>query len=77
MVSTQRKNMTAVLEGGIPEMTPYFIYDWNMGVVTADALSAKRQETDWRRLIDAGLGIVCHCEIIQAIEHGVETTVDW
>ena len=27
-------------------------------------------------MFDQGLGVTCHCEIVEAVEHGVETTVE-
>jgi hypothetical protein len=71
-----RRNLVAVLEGGTPERTPLSIYDWNMGATTAADLAEKMREDDWRRLFDLGLGVTSHCEIIEAVEHGVETAVE-
>jgi hypothetical protein len=71
-----RCDLTTVLEGGTPGRTPFSIYDWNMGAVTADELAARMREDAWKRLLDCGLGVTCHCEIVEAVECGVETTVE-
>jgi len=34
------------------------------------------REDDWRRLLDQGLSVTGHCEIVEAIEHGVETITE-
>ena len=70
-----RNDLIAALEGGTPERTPLSIYDWNMqGATTAAVLASRMQEEAWVRLLDLGLGVTSHCEIIEAIEHGVEVT---
>jgi hypothetical protein len=70
---TPRSNLITVLEAGTPERTPFSIYDWNMqGAITADDLARRMQEDAWKRLLDLGLGVTSHCEIIEAVEHGVE-----
>ena len=71
---TTRDQLTTVLEGGTPTRTPLSIYDWNMGAITAEDLAARMREDDWKRLLDRGLGLTCHCEIVEAVEHDVETT---
>lgn len=71
---TPRECLITVLEGGTPERTPLSIYDWNMGVTTSAALEATMREPEWNRLLDAGLLVSHHCEILEAIEHGVETS---
>jgi hypothetical protein len=49
------------------------IYDWNMhGVITAADLACRMNEDAWKRLLDLGLGVTSHCEIIEAVEQGVE-----
>jgi hypothetical protein len=73
---TARGELTTILEGGTPLRTPLSIYDWNMGAITADDLAARMREDAWRRLLDQGLGVTCHCELIEAVEHGVETTIE-
>ncbi|NUQ62698.1 MAG: hypothetical protein HUU20_09425 [Pirellulales bacterium] len=75
-MATVRDNLTTVLEGGTPERTPLSIYDWNMGAITSDELAARMKEDAWKRLLDLGLGVTAHCEIIEAVEHGVETIVE-
>ena len=45
-----------------------------MGAITAEELATRMREDDWKRLLDRGLGVTCHCEIIGAVEHDVETT---
>jgi hypothetical protein len=44
-----------------------------MGAITAEDLAARIREDDWKRLLDRGLGVTCHCELVAAVEHGVET----
>ncbi len=73
---TVRKNLETVLDGGTPERTPLSIYDWNMGAISAADLASKMQSGEWRRLLDLGLGITSHCEIIEAVEHDVETVTE-
>jgi hypothetical protein len=73
---TTRRNLIAALEGDTPERPPLSIYDWNMGAITAAQLAAKMREDDWRQLFDQGLGVTSHCEILEAVEHGVETVTE-
>jgi hypothetical protein len=73
---TTRENLVTALGGGTPERTPLSIYDWIMGAITADELAAKMREDDWRRLLDLGLGVTSHCEIVEAVEHGVESAIE-
>ena len=73
---TPRQSLIAALEGGIPDTTPLTIYDWNMGAVTADELAEKMQQPAWRRLIEQGLTVRCHCPVVKAVEHGVEYEVE-
>lgn len=73
---TTRKNLIAALEGDTPERTPLSIYDWNLGAISAAQLAATMREDEWQRLLDQGLGVTSHCEILEAIEHGVETTAE-
>jgi hypothetical protein len=73
---TTRNDLITVLEGGTPARTPLSIYDWNMGVTESHALAAKMKEPDWSRLLDAGLVVTHHCEILEAVEHGVENTIE-
>jgi hypothetical protein len=71
-----RENLTTVLENGVPETTPLAIYDWNTGGITAPDLDLKLKDQAWQKLFDRGLGIFCHCECIDTVEHGVETTIE-
>jgi len=73
---TIRENLITALDGGTPDVTPLSIYDWNMGAITAADLAARMHSEEWRRLLDLGLGVTSHCEIVEAIEHGVETVVE-
>jgi hypothetical protein len=73
---TVRQDLETALGGGTPERTPLSIYDWNMGAISATDLAAKMQSDEWRRLFDLGLGVTSHCEIIEAVEHEVETITD-
>ncbi|NOX53867.1 MAG: hypothetical protein GXP27_05400 [Planctomycetes bacterium] len=72
---TPRELVIAALEGHTPEKTPLTIYDWNMGAITIEELEAAMRQPSWRRLLDRGLSVRCHCPIIEAIEHGVEYEV--
>jgi hypothetical protein len=70
---TARSNLITALEKGTPERTPFSVYDWNMrGAITAADLANRMHEDAWKRLLDLGLGVTSHCEIIEAVEHGVE-----
>ena len=71
---TRRECLITALDGGMPERTPLAVYDWNMGAITTEDLAAKMSDPDWRCLLDRGLLITHHCEIIEAVEHGVENT---
>jgi hypothetical protein len=74
---TARDNLTAALEGQTPERTPLSIYDWLMQrAITTEDVAERMARDDWRRLIDRGLGVCHHCEILEAIEHGVESTAE-
>jgi hypothetical protein len=73
---TVRENLITVLEGGTPEKTPLSIYNWNMNAVTAEELADRLEDPEWRRLLDMGLALTHHCEILEAVEHGVETKVE-
>ena len=73
---TPRESLIAVLEGGIPDTTPLTVYDWNMGAVTADELAEKMRQPAWKRLIEQGLTVRCHCPVVKAVEHGVEYEVE-
>lgn len=73
---TPNQSLVAALEGGTPDTTPLSIYDWNMGAATAEELAEKMQQPAWRRLIDQGLTVRCHCPVVKAIEHGVEYVVE-
>ena len=64
------------LEGGTPAQVPLNIYDWNMGAIGAEALAGKMKDPAWQALFDLGLGVISNCEIIKAVEHGVETAVE-
>ena len=73
---TARQSLITALEGGIPDTTPLTVYDWNMGAVTAGELAEKMQQPAWRRLIQQGLTVRCHCPVVKAVEHGVEYEVE-
>jgi len=75
-MKTMKQNLLTALEGGVPDTTPLSIYDWNLGAVDSDNLAARMSEPDWARLFDQGLLVTHHCEIVEIIEHGVETTVE-
>ena len=72
MRATAKENLIEVLDGRTPETTPYSVYDWNMGAVTVAELAHKMQDPEWKSLLDMGLGISHHCEILSAVEEGVE-----
>ncbi len=71
-----KQNLVTVLEGGTPERTPLSIYDWNLGATTPDSLRAAMDRPEWRELFERGLLVTHHCEAVEAVEHGVETTVE-
>lgn len=71
-----KDNLLAALEGGIPERTPLTIYDWNLGAKSSGELRAAMARPEWRELFDRGLLVTHHCEIVELIEHGVETTME-
>ena len=73
---TMRDNLITALEGGTPERTPISIYDWNMGAITSDDVAARLAAPEWKRLLDRGLLVCHHCEILEAIEHGVENSTE-
>ena len=72
---TSRQNLQAVLEGGTPERTPFLVYDglmdgqWN-GLPSGPDLEP------WRPLLDAGLGVMQHCNVFRKIEHGVKRSCE-
>lgn len=71
-----REQLVAALEGQTPAVTPLSIYDWNMGATTAAVLAARMREDAWQRLLDLGLGVTGHCEILEAVTHGVEVVTE-
>ena len=73
---TSRDLLITALEGETPSRTPLAIYDWCMGATTTGQLRRKMCEPQWRRLIDRGLAVRCHCSVTRAIEHGVESSVE-
>ena len=44
MSVTVRENLIEALEGRTPKTTPYSVYDWNMGAIIPDELTARMQE---------------------------------
>jgi hypothetical protein len=66
-----RELLTTVLEGGIPERTPYSIYEW--------FFSDPRYPIEaWKPLLERGLGISTGCSTVEHVEHGVtSTTQSW
>jgi len=74
---THRENLLAVLDGKTPERTVLSLFDWNMErAITPGDLAARIASPDWSLLLDRGLLISHHCEILEAIEHGVENTTE-
>ena len=69
-------NLLCALEGDEPEQTALSIYDWNMGAVTSAQLVETMARPEWRCLLDAGLLVTHHCEILELIEHGTVTTTE-
>lgn len=59
---TTRERMLIALEGGTPDQTPLSIYNWMMKEPYLD---------QWRRILDAGLGICQHCNVVKYVEHDV------
>jgi hypothetical protein len=74
---THRENLIAALEGETPGRPALSIYDWLMdrAIATEDVAERLRRD-EWRRLLDRGLLVCHHCEILEAVEHEVETTVE-
>jgi hypothetical protein len=72
---TTREQIMTVLEGGVPDKTPYIMYDgmmdgkWN-GLPQGAALEP------WLSLLDSGLGVMQHCNIFKKIEHGAKRTYE-
>ncbi|NUP98577.1 MAG: hypothetical protein HUU35_01850 [Armatimonadetes bacterium] len=64
-MSSPRERLTTALEGGTPDITPYSIYSWMMNRETERAKSA------WRSVLDQGLALCHHCNVVRHIEHGV------
>ncbi len=73
---TARELLITALEGETPRRTPLAVYDWCMGAITTDELSAKMREPRWQSLIERGLAVRHHCPVTKAIEHGVESSVE-
>ena len=68
----KKDDLITVLEGGIPNRTPYLVYDWNMErAITAEDVAARMADDRWKKLLDMGLLIRHHCSPVKAIEHGV------
>jgi hypothetical protein len=68
-MATARELLTTVLDGGIPERTPYSVYAWFF------EQSAYPAYAEWRPLVERGLGISFSCETVRRVEHGVRDTV--
>ena len=68
---TIRQDLIEALEGRTPSRTPLSIYDHFIGAMSAPEIVQRMQEDAWKRLLDLGLSVVGHCEMIEAIEHGV------
>ena len=71
-----KDDLLTVLEGGTPARTPLTIYDWNLGAKSPDELRAAMARPEWHELFDQGLLVTHHCEAVEAVEHGVETTTE-
>lgn len=71
-----KDDLLTVLEGGTPARTPLTIYDWNLGAKSPDELRASMARPEWRKLFEQGLLVTHHCEAVEAVEHGVETTAE-
>ena len=61
-----RKLLTEALNGEEPRITPLSIYSWMM----------EEAEGDWEGLLDQGLGLCQHRDVVQYVEHGVESTFE-
>ncbi|MCP4645544.1 MAG: hypothetical protein GY851_34185 [bacterium] len=64
---TTRELLTTVLDGGTPARTPISLYNWMMDDPESD---------QWRRVLDAGLGVCQHCQTVIHEEHGVKNVHD-
>ena len=72
-----RENLITALDGGTPERTPLSIYDWLMDrAITLEDVAARMASPEWKPLLDRGLLVCHHCEILEAVEHGVENSVE-
>ena len=74
---THRENLLAVLDGKTPERTVLTAFEWVMErAITLDDIAARIASPDWRALLDRGLLITHHCDILEAVEHGVVNTTE-
>lgn len=62
-----RELLTVVLEGGIPDTTPYSIYSYLVDDIKSDK---------WLKMFDMGLGLAMHTFTVKCIEHEVKYTVE-
>ncbi len=70
-----RERIISVLEGVMPDVTPFLVYDGMMdgkwtGLPQGDDLQP------WRPFLDAGLGVMQHCNVFRKTEHGVTRRVE-
>ncbi len=70
---TTREQILAVLEGGVPDKTPYMMYDGMMDGKWNGLPQGKDLEP-WLPLLDRGLGVKQHCNIFKKVEHGAKRT---
>ena len=61
-----RERLETALNGGTPDVTPYAIYDFIID----------RNDPEWQKLLEAGLGVSQHIPVTEYVEHGVENGLD-
>ena len=80
---TTRENLTAALDGAIPETTPFSFYSWMDKGMVKNGLGADDPNPEdllyanpLPELYEQGLGLCHHVGIVDHIEHGVENTTE-
>jgi hypothetical protein len=66
-----RERLHAVLDGSVPDHTPFMLYDGMMDGKWNGLPQGKELEP-WLPLLDSGLGVMQHCVAFNKIEHGVK-----
>ena len=66
---THRENLITILNGGVPEVTPFSAYENFLEDMTRIDDAARQ------RVVDMGLLTVSHINTVEAIRHGTESTM--